>query len=125
MSEHPPLRVFVDAKIIDRPDKSLPKRTLVAYIVEGSDLLRGAREVEGVDETDEAELAAVAFAIRELKGKLGKFTIICDHDRSSLKSFEAKQDPDQDPYFQKNKRREGRTHQSTLNGWKRIQLTDY
>ncbi len=32
------------------------------------------------DQTDDAEMHAVAFAIRELKGKLEQFTILCDHE---------------------------------------------
>ncbi len=52
----------------------------MGHVVEGSDQLRAVQEVEGADETDEAELHAVAFAIRELKGKLGNLEIVCDHE---------------------------------------------
>jgi hypothetical protein len=71
--------VHVDAKIIGRDDPASPKRTLVGYVVEGSTGLQGVKEV-AADETDEAELEAVAFAFRELKEKLPRFTIVCDHE---------------------------------------------
>ena len=72
-------RVYVDAKIIGRHDPNLPKITLVAYIAQGPEPVRGVSTVEGADETDHAELQAVAFAIKGLKGKPGKYTIVCDH----------------------------------------------
>ena len=72
-------RVYVDAKILGRNDPNLPKRTLVAYKVENSELLQGVRGVDA-EETDDAELHAILFAIRELKGRLKQFTIICDHE---------------------------------------------
>src|SRR5947199_7587583 len=73
-------RVFVDAKIMGRHDVYLPKKTLVAYVVEGNEQLRNVVPVEGVDQTDEAELMAVEFAISELKNTLGKLTILCDNE---------------------------------------------
>ena len=73
------LRVFVDAKIVGRHDRDAPKRTIVAYVVEGRDELKNATDVKA-DETDDAELHAIAFAIHELKDKLAEFTVICDNE---------------------------------------------
>jgi hypothetical protein len=72
-------RVFVDAKIVGRHEKEGPKRTIVAYVVEGRDELKNATDVNA-DETDDAELHAIAFAIHELKDKLAEFTVICDNE---------------------------------------------
>src|SRR5881397_1590462 len=72
--------VFVDAKIMGRHDVALPKRTFVGYAVDGREDIQKVTEVERVDETDEAELEAVAFAIRDLKGVLPEFTILCDNE---------------------------------------------
>jgi len=69
----------VDAKIVGRHEKEAPKRTIIAYVVEGRDELKNASEVKA-DESDDAELHAIAFAIHELKDKLAKFTIICDNE---------------------------------------------
>ena len=71
-------RVFVDAKIIGRHDESLPKRTLVGYKVEDSEL-QGVNEVIA-DQTDDAELHAIFFAIQELKNRLERFTIVSDNE---------------------------------------------
>ncbi len=79
MTNESSVRVYVDAKIIGSHDKTLRKRTLVAYLVDGSRELQAARKIEGVAESDEAEMEAVAFAIEELKEKLETFTIVCDH----------------------------------------------
>ena len=73
------LRVYVDAKIEGRHVKESPKNAFVAYVVEGDPNLRGFAPVDAT-ETDEAELQAVAFAIRELKDRFDRFTIICDHE---------------------------------------------
>ena len=73
------LRVFVDAKIVGRHEKDAPKRTIVAYVVGGRDELKNATEVKA-DETDDAELHAIAFAIHELKDKLTEFRVICDNE---------------------------------------------
>ncbi len=72
-------RVFVDAKITSKHLKNAPRRTIVAYVVEGRDELKNATDIKA-DETDDAELHAVAFAIHELKEKLAEFTVICDHE---------------------------------------------
>ena len=72
-------RVFVDAKITSKHLKDVPKRTIVAYVVEGRDELKNATEVKA-DETDDAELHAIAFAIHELKDKLAEFRVICDNE---------------------------------------------
>src|SRR5205807_8274859 len=73
------LRVFVDAKVVGRHDKEIPKRTIVAYVVEGRDELKNVTDVKA-DETDEAELHAIAFAIHELTDKWAEFRIICDNE---------------------------------------------
>ena len=72
-------RVFVDAKIVGRHGPEIPKRTIVAYVAEGRDELKNATEVKA-DETDDAELHAIAFAIHELKDKLAEFRVICDNE---------------------------------------------
>lgn len=73
-----PVRVYVDAKILNMHDKGLPKEAYVGYYVEGS----GLHEVEMVkaEESDDAEILAIMFAIRELKDPLGRFVVICDHE---------------------------------------------
>ncbi len=71
-------RVFVDAKIMGRHDESLPKRTFVGYKAEDSEL-QGVDEVVA-DQTDDAELHAIFFAIQELKTRLERFTIVSDNE---------------------------------------------
>lgn len=72
-------KVFVDATILGRHDLKAPKNTWVAYVVEGTKDYRDAKSVSVV-ETDDAEYEAIRFAIQELKDKLPKFTIFCDHE---------------------------------------------
>jgi ribonuclease HI len=71
-------RVFVDATIEDR--HVVAGRTFVAYVVEGSQDLQKVSQIEDAHESDDAELQAIAFAIRELKDRLRKFTILCDNE---------------------------------------------
>lgn len=73
-----PVRVYVDAKILNMHDQSLPREAYVGYFVEGS----GLRDVEMVkaEESDDAEILAIIFAIRELKDSLGRFVVVCDHE---------------------------------------------
>ena len=73
-----PPRVYVDAKILNMHDPSLPKEAFVGYVVEGE----GKRNVKRVEasESDDAEVLAILFAIEELKGALGRFTVVCDHE---------------------------------------------
>ncbi len=70
--------VFVDAKIPRRHEKTAPKKTIVAYSDKGESV-SGVREVKAED-TDDAELHAVVFAISELKNKFDGFTIVSDHE---------------------------------------------
>ena len=72
-----PVRVYVDAKILNMHDPSLPKEAYVGYVVDGS----GRKNVKRVEaqETDDAEVLAILFAIEEL-GLLGRFTVVCDHE---------------------------------------------
>jgi ribonuclease HI len=81
-------RVFVDAKILGRHDAALPKKTTVAYVIEGT----GVSDVCDVqaDETDDAELHAIAFAIRELKNRLHEFTIVSDNQSVVIEIEEKK-----------------------------------
>ena len=72
-------RVYVDAKIVGRHELGLPKKTYVGYVVENNDDLQGVTVVKA-DETDDAELHAIAFAIRQLKDRLDEFTVVCDHE---------------------------------------------
>lgn len=71
-------KVFVDAKILRRHEKNTPKNTIVGYVV-GGENISGFEQVRA-DETDEAELEAVAFAIRKLKDMFAQFTIVTDHE---------------------------------------------
>ena len=70
-------RVFVDAKILGMHVKSLPKRAYVGYVVEKT----GEHLEESVDaeQSDDAEIQAILFAIESLKGRFGRMTIVCDH----------------------------------------------
>ena len=86
-----PPRVFVDAKIVNMHDPFLPKETYVGYVVEGKSK-HNVRKVEA-NESDDAEVLAIMFAIEELKDSLGRFTVVCDHEsvvsearRDSVKS---------------------------------------
>ena len=73
-----PARVYVDAKILNMHDPSLKREAYVGYLVEGS----GGHSVKEVEatESDDAEILAILFAIDELKDRLGRFTIVCDHE---------------------------------------------
>ncbi len=73
-----PPRVYVDAKILNMHDPSLPREAYVGYLVEGS----GRQNVKRVEatESDDAEVLAILFAVEELKGSLGSFTVVCDHE---------------------------------------------
>ena len=70
-------RVYVDAKILNMHDPSLPRRAYVGYVVEG-DGRHNVKEVEAT-ESDDAEVLAILFAIDELKDS-GRITIVCDHE---------------------------------------------
>ena len=54
-------RVYVDAKILNMHDPSLPKEAFVGYVVDGA----GRRNVKKLHagESDEAEVLAILFAI--------------------------------------------------------------
>ena len=73
-----PARVYVDAKILNMHDQTLTREAFVGYVVEGSGE-HGVKEVEAT-ESDDAEVLAILFAIDELKERLGRFTIVCDHE---------------------------------------------
>jgi len=73
-----PSKVFVDAKILNMHDSSLPREAYVGYVVEGSG--RHNVKKEDATESDDAEVLAILFAIEELKGQPGRFTVICDHE---------------------------------------------
>ena len=76
-----PCSCLVDAKILGRDDRAKPKRTFVAYVVKDRADLQGFTEIieTGADETNEAELHAIAFAIRSLKQVLPEFTVMSDN----------------------------------------------
>jgi len=73
-----PPRVYVDAKILNMHDRYLPKEAFVGYLVEGSG--RSAAKRVEADESDDAEVMAILFAVEELKGSMGRFTVVCDHE---------------------------------------------
>ncbi len=57
--------------------KSLPKRAFVGFVVEGT----GEHQEESVfaDQSDDAEIQAILFAVESLRGKFHRMTIVCDH----------------------------------------------
>src|SRR5712692_1027581 len=73
-----PVQVFVDAKIIGRHELTPGKNSFVAYFSEDAGL-HGFSPVDA-EQTDEAELKAIAFAIEALKGRLQSFRIMCDNE---------------------------------------------
>jgi hypothetical protein len=73
-----PPRVYVDAKILNMHDPSLPREAYVGYLVVGEGI-HNAKKVQA-RETDDAEVLAILFAIGELKDKLRRFEIVCDHE---------------------------------------------
>jgi len=72
------VRVYVDAKILGRHEPAPGKNSFVAYFSEDAKV-QGFASVDA-DQTDEAELKAIAFAIKALKGKFPEFTILCDNE---------------------------------------------
>jgi ribonuclease HI len=73
-----PPRVYVDAKILNMHDPSLEKEAYVGFVVEGKNM-KGGKQVKA-EESDDAEVLAIIFAIEELKDKLPRFTVVCDHE---------------------------------------------
>jgi hypothetical protein len=76
--------VYVDAKITGIHDTALQKNAFVGYVVEGRKELPGFQEVQA-QETDEAEELAILFAITQLRDRLRRFTVICDHESAVIK----------------------------------------
>ena len=81
-----PPRVYVDAKILNVHDPSLPREAYVGYVTEEGKP-RNAKELEedeigmiGRLESDDAEVLAILFAIEDLKKRMKRFTIVCDHE---------------------------------------------
>src|SRR3989442_12847862 len=83
-------RVYVDAKIEGIQDPKLPRTAYVAYIVEDEPGLQGFGKVDA-NETDDAELHAIAFAIQQLKGKLEQFTVFSDHEHAGSQNTPQRQ----------------------------------
>ena len=73
-----PPRVYVDAKILNVHDPTLEREAYVGYVVEGG-YRHGATRVDAT-ESDDAEVLAILFSIRELKEQLRRFTVVCDHE---------------------------------------------
>lgn len=73
-----PARVYVDAKILNMHDPVLKHEAFAGYVVEGTGE-HNVKEVEAT-ESDDAEVLAILFAIEELKDRLGRLTIVCDHE---------------------------------------------
>lgn len=71
------VKVYVDAKILNMHDLDLPREAYVGYLTEKGD--HGAKKVEA-KESDDAEVLAILFAIEELRGRLGRLTVVCDHE---------------------------------------------
>jgi hypothetical protein len=80
------IKVFVDAKILNVHDPSLPREAFVGYVVEG-DGRKGAKELAArlehgeALESDDAEILAILFAVEEL-GATGEggLLVVCDHE---------------------------------------------
>ena len=68
----------MDAKILNVHDPMLEREAFVGYVVEGTNR-HDATRVEAT-ESDDAEILAIMFAIKELKGQLRRFTVVCDHE---------------------------------------------
>ncbi len=81
-----PPRVYVDAKILNVHDLSLPREAFVGYVVEGGEPRKAKKLGEdevgmiGRLESDDGEVFAILFAIDDLKDRLKRFTIVCDHE---------------------------------------------
>lgn len=73
-----PPKVYVDAKILNMHDPSLQKEAYVGYVVEGTGE-KGGKPVKA-EESDDAEVLAIMFAIESLKPKMPKFSVVCDHE---------------------------------------------
>jgi hypothetical protein len=81
-----PPRVYVDAKILNVHDPSLPREAYVGYVAERG-MPRNAKRL-GEDEigmigrleSDDAEVLAILFAIKDLKDVMKRFTVVCDHE---------------------------------------------
>jgi len=73
-----PTKVYVDAKILNVHDPTIPRKAFVGYLVDGEGK-QGAKQVEET-ESDDAEIRAILFAIEELQGTTRRLTIICDHE---------------------------------------------
>jgi len=73
-----PPRVYVDAKILNVHDPTLEREAYVGYVVEGG-YRHGATRVDAT-ESDDAEVLAILFSIRELKEQLRRLTVVCDHE---------------------------------------------
>jgi ribonuclease HI len=65
-------------------DTMLQRKAFVGYVVEGRHEPPGFLQVQGT-ETDEAEERAILFAITELKNRLKRFKVICDHESAVVK----------------------------------------
>lgn len=61
---------------------TLRRFAYVGYVVESSEM-RNARQSRGTSETDDTDIDAILFAISDLKQKLKRFIVICDHQSYS------------------------------------------
>jgi len=69
--------VYVDAKILGMHDARLPRKAYVGYYVTGTGKHK-AKPVDA-DQSDDAEIQAILFAIDNLKDSIDKLEVICDH----------------------------------------------
>jgi ribonuclease HI len=79
MSETPGknTQVYVDAKILGMHDVRSSRKAFVGYYVKET----GRQNAKPVvaDESDDAEIQGILFAIEELKDNFDRLEIICDH----------------------------------------------
>ncbi len=84
--------VYVDAKILGAHDRALPKSCFVGYYVNGSG--EHAESRVAADESDDAEIKAILFAIGRLGQRSGRLRIMCDHQSVVSEAYKAKADRD-------------------------------
>jgi hypothetical protein len=71
-------RVYVDAKILNIHDSTLPRVAFAGYLIDGTDE-HHEKPVEAT-ETDDVEIEATLFAMENLVGKFRRLVVVCDHE---------------------------------------------
>lgn len=71
-------KAYVDAKILNIHDPTLPRVAFVGYLVDGTD--EHHEKSVAATETDDAEIEATLFAMEDLAGKFRRLAVVCDHE---------------------------------------------